>query len=124
MHIEQFVEYCSHKAGVEETFPFDENTLVLKVMGKMFALCNIVEEPMRINLKCDPERAILLREEHEEIIPGFHMNKKHWNTILVGGGLLDQSIIYELIDHSYDLVVKGLTKKLRVELEKLNADQS
>lgn len=119
MHIEQFVEYCLQKAGVAESFPFDQDTLVLKVMGKMFAVCNIEKEPFQINLKCDPERALQLREEHEEITPGWHMNKKHWNTVVVGEGLLEQSLILELIDHSYELVAKGLTKKLKEELATL-----
>lgn len=119
MDLNSFLEYNAHKKGVEETFPFNETTLVLKVMGKMYALTNIHEIPMRINLKCDPNRSIELRENHPEIIPGFHMNKKHWNTIIVGEGNLDQKLIYELIDHSYELVVKSLTKAKREELSQL-----
>jgi len=120
MQLEQFIEYCVTKPGVEETFPFDQNTLVMKVMGKMWAATNIEDHPFRINLKCDPERAVELRDEHEEIIPGWHMNKKHWNTVIAGEGMLQQSLILELIDHSYDLVVSGLTKAKKAELKKLS----
>ncbi len=122
MQLEEFIAYSTVKAGVEETFPFDETTLVLKVMGKMFALAGINADPFRINLKCDPERATELREEHEEITPGYHMSKKHWNTVVVGEGMLDQSLILELIDHSYDLVVKGLTKAKKEELAILKSE--
>jgi predicted DNA-binding protein (MmcQ/YjbR family) len=110
MDLDTLLAYISTKLGVEETFPFDEKTLVWKVMGKMFALSNITEEVLRVNLKCDPDRSIELREEHSEVIPGWHMNKKHWNTVIIGEGGLDQSLILGLIDHSYELVVKSLTK--------------
>lgn len=116
MNIEEFREYCLIKAGTEDCFPFDENTLVFKVIGKMFALTNVSWENFSINLKCDPERAIQLREEYEEIIPGYHMSKKHWNTIDMQGMLSDK-LVCELIDHSYDLVVKSLTKANRALLE-------
>ena len=112
MDIESFHAYCLSKKGVEETFPFDENTLVFKVMGKMFALTNLKAEVFRVNLKCDPEKAVELREEHPAIIPGWHMNKKHWNTVYFEEGLED-TLLIELINHSYDLVVKGLKKKDR-----------
>ena len=123
MYIDEFVEYCLSKPGVEESFPFDEDTLVMKVMGKMWALTSLTDQPFRINLKCDPERAVQLREEHEEIIPGWHMNKKHWNTVIVGAGMLEQSLILELIDHSYTLVIKGLTKAKKQELEQMKANE-
>jgi len=116
MHIEQLLEYCSGKAGVTEGFPFDKDTLVLKVMGKMWAVTSLSDEPFRVNLKCDPEWAIELRDEHEEIKPGWHMNKKHWNTVIIGAGTLELSLIHKLIDHSYELVVKGLTKAKKAEL--------
>ena len=119
MDLDGLIAYTSPKSGVEETFPFDEKTLVWKVMGKMFALSNITEEILRINLKCDPEKAIELREEHTEIIPGWHMNKKHWNTVIIGEGGLEQSLILSLIDHSYELVVKSLTKAKKEELAEL-----
>ena len=119
MDLDGLISYNATKAGVEETFPFDEDTLVFKVMGKMFALASITDQPFRINLKCDPEWAIELRDEHQEITPGWHMNKKHWNTVVVGEGSLDQSLILKMIDHSYDLVVKSLTKAKKMELEEL-----
>ena len=119
MDLDTLIAYISPKIGVEETFPFDEKTLVWKVMGKMFALSNITEEVLRVNLKCDPERSIELREEYPEIIPGYHMNKKHWNTVIIGEGGLEQSLILGLIDHSYELVVKSLTKAKKEELAEL-----
>ncbi len=119
MDLDGLMSYNATKAGVEETFPFDEDTLVFKVMGKMFAATSITDQPFRVNLKCDPEWAIELRDEHEEIIPGWHMNKKHWNTVVIGEGNLEQSLILKMIDHSYDLVVKSLTKAKKLELEEL-----
>jgi len=114
MNIEELREYCLSKKGVGEDFPFDETTLVFKVMNKMFALTDI-EKPLSVNLKCDPEIAIGLRESFTAVQPGFHMSKKHWNTIYIDGSI-DDKLIYKWIDDSYDLVVKGLTKKLREEL--------
>lgn len=121
MHIESFRDYCLAKAGVEETFPFDEVTLVFKVMGKMFALTGLDREGFTVNLKADPEQSIIWRDEYSEVQPGFHMSKKHWNTVDMEG-TLDESFILKLIDHSYDMVVKGLTKKLKAELEVLKAN--
>ncbi|MEM8526959.1 MAG: MmcQ/YjbR family DNA-binding protein [Bacteroidota bacterium] len=118
MHIEEFREYCLSKKGVEETFPFDEATLVFKVMGKMFALTGLERIPFQVNLKCDPNRAIELREEYEDVQPGWHANKKHWNTVIFEGDL-EEKLLLELIDHSYDLVVKGLRKKDREFLRSL-----
>jgi len=115
MNIEEFRTYCLSKKHVTESFPFDESTLVFKVGGKMFALSGLEHKPTTVNLKCDPERAIELRAAHEDIIEGFHMSKKHWNTLKIEGGLRADLII-ELIDHSYDLVVKGMTKKQQNEL--------
>lgn len=113
MNIEEFRLFCLSKPSVTESFPFDDKTLVFKVANKMFALCSLESESLTVNLKCDPERAIQLREEFGElIIPGFHMNKKHWNTVSIDNGL-DQNLVVELINHSYDLVVKSLPKKLR-----------
>lgn len=114
MDIESFRDYCLSKSGVTETFPFDENTLVFKVLDKMFALTD-VDLFVSINLKCDPERAIELREQFDGITPGYHMNKKHWNTILTNGSV-PENLLIELIDHSYDLVVKSLPKKLQQKL--------
>jgi len=115
MHIEEFRTYCLSKPGVTESFPFDEVTLVFKVMSKMFALTGLGKEQFTVNLKCDPERALDLREEYSEIQPGYHMSKKHWNTIDFEGSLNDDFLV-ELIDHSYDLVVKKLKKSEREEL--------
>ena len=114
MNIELFREYCLSKKGVEETLPFGEDTLVYKVMGKMFALTSF-SEPDRCNLKCSPDYALDLRAEYSAVIPGYHMNKSHWNTIFFNQDLPDK-LILELINHSYDLVVNGLTKTLKNEL--------
>ncbi len=116
MDIEDIREYCMQKKGTKEEFPFDEVTLVFKVMEKMYALTGL-DRNLALTLKCDPERAIILREENESIIPAFHMNKKHWNTVIVSGVKAD--LLKELIDHSYDLVVLGMTKKQRKELSEL-----
>ena len=118
MHIEAFREFCLSKKGTEETFPFGDTTLVFKVMGKAFALTGLDNEKFEVNLKCDPDYAIELREQYADVRPGFHMNKKHWNTVHFEGELSDQLLI-ELTNHSYDLVVKGLRKKDREFLENL-----
>ncbi len=118
MNYEDLQQYCSSKKGVTEEFPFDESTLVFKVMGKAFALSGLNEVEARVNLKCDPDKAIELREEYSDIIPGFHMNKKHWNTVYIERELSDV-LIKELIDHSYELVVNKLTRKVKEELELL-----
>ena len=115
MNIEEFREYCMMKPGVTEVFPFDETTLVFKVMGKMFALTNL-EGDWSLNLKCDPIRAIELREMYPAIQPGYHMNKALWNTVMMDGSL-SRKLILELIDHSYQLVVDKLPLKLRQELK-------
>lgn len=118
MDIEQFREYCLGKKGVTEEFPFDEVTLVMKVMGKMFALTGLDNERFTVNLKCDPDYALELREQYEEIVPGWHMNKTHWNTVDFEGNL-EPSLLRQLTDHSYELVVKGLKKSVRAELDAL-----
>lgn len=121
MNIEQLHHYCMAKKGVTEHFPFDKVTLVFKVMGKMFALAGLnhwEQGETEVNLKCDPEWSQELRGEYDGINPGFHMNKKHWNTVTLNADVSDQ-FAFELIDHSYDLVVKGLTKKLKEELKNL-----
>ena len=105
MNVEELREYCISKPHVTESFPFDQTTLVFKVGGKMFALTGLEKFPPSINLKCNPEYAIELREQYEVIQPGFHMNKKHWNTISYQENLPTQ-LLKELIDHSYELVVK------------------
>ncbi len=114
MNIEVLREYCISKKAVTESFPFDEETLVFKVMNKMFLLTNINKE-LSMNVKCDPERAIELREQYSSVLPGWHMNKKHWNTVDIDGSISDYQL-KEWIDHSYDLIVASLTKKLQNEL--------
>ena len=119
MDIESFRSYCLNKPGVEETFPFDEETLVFKVLGKMFALTGLEHEVFRVNLKCDPDRSLELREEYpDDIYPGYHMSKKHWNTVVFESDL-PNALLLELIDHSYDLVVAKMTKKNKAILETL-----
>ena len=116
MNIEEIREYCLSKRGVTEDFPFDEETLVLKVLGKMFALISLKKIPLQINLKCDPEQAVELREKYESVLPGYHMNKKHWNTIIVDGTLRNK-LIFRWIDDSYNLAVKGLGKTEKEKLQ-------
>lgn len=111
MYLDEFRNYCLALPGVTECFPFDENTLVYKVENKVFALTD-VELFDSINLKCDPGRAVELRESSDAIQPGYHMNKKHWNTILLDGSLSD-TFIRELIEHSYELVFQKLPRKVR-----------
>ena len=118
MNIEEFRQYCLRKKKVMECFPFDDKTLVFKVAGKMFALAGLDQYPAKINLKCDSEKSIALREEFIDINPGFHMNKKHWNTIDLDWRA-DDELINAWIDHSYDLVSASLTKKLKEELASL-----
>jgi len=109
MNIEELRNYCISKKGVEETLPFGPETLVFKVMGKAFLLTGIDSRPLQFNVKCDPEKAIALREQHDCVLPGYHMNKKHWNTVIADGSVTDKKL-QEWIDHSYELVVKGLSK--------------
>ncbi len=109
MNIESFQQYCLTKKGTTEDFPFGPDTMCLKVMGKIFAITGLDAVPFKVNLKCDPDYAIELREQHPEIYPGWHMNKKHWNTVEFEGGL-DAKLLRHLIDHSYDLVVSSLKK--------------
>lgn len=118
MNLETYYEYCISKKGVTEHFPFDEETLVFKVGGKMFALSSLNEWEKgnpSVNLKCNPEYAEELRAEYDDIKPGWHMSKIHWNTIEINREVPD-SLIKELIDHSYDLVFKSLTKKVQLEV--------
>ncbi|MEM1359495.1 MAG: MmcQ/YjbR family DNA-binding protein [Bacteroidota bacterium] len=115
MYLDELREYCLSKPATSEGLPFGPDTLVFKVAGKMFAITGLDEVDLRVNLKCDPERAIQLRERHEEIKPGWHMNKKHWNTVYLGDGDLSDEFVRELIDHSYALVAKSLTKKAKAE---------
>lgn len=114
MNVEEVRQICIAKRGVTEGFPFDETTLVIKVGGKIFALISLDRVPS-VNLKCDPERAIDLRERFSDITPGYHMNKKHWNTVMLEGDLHD-SLIVELIGHSYELVLASLPGKVQEEV--------
>ena len=116
MHIEAFRAYCIAKQGVTEGFPFGEDVLVFKVMGKIFAISALDRHPPQANLKCDPERAIDLRERYDgRILPGYHMNKAMWNTIYLEQ--LPEKLIKELTDHSYELIVASLPKKAREALQ-------
>lgn len=110
MHVEKLREYCLSKRAVTESTPFDDVTLVFKVAGKMFAIIPLDETKLSITLKCDPEKAISLREKYPSVKPGYHTSKKHWNTISVDGSV-DKSLLLEWIDHSWDMVVLGLNKK-------------
>lgn len=121
MNIQQFYEFCLSKKGVTEHFPFDEETLVFKVGGKMFCLTSLNEWEKgtpSLNLKCNPERAEELRAEYEAIIPGWHMSKIHWNTVAFNSDVSDK-MMCELINHSYELVYNSLTKKNQKEIDEL-----
>jgi len=118
MTITDFYDFCLSKKGVTEHFPFDEDTLVFKVGGKMFALSSLngwEKGSPSINLKCDQERALELRAQYDGIVPGFHMSKTHWNTVTVKGDV-PAKLLRELISHSYELVFSSLTKKLQAEI--------
>ncbi|MBU2949972.1 MmcQ/YjbR family DNA-binding protein [Tamlana agarivorans] len=122
MDIEQIRSYCLNKKGVTEEFPFDEHTLVFKVLGKMYALISLKkweEGEAAINLKANPEYAIELRETYHNIRAGYHMNKKHWNTVYLQETELHPDLVKSLIDHSYKMVVQGMTKKMQSKLEEL-----
>jgi predicted DNA-binding protein (MmcQ/YjbR family) len=109
MDLAQFREYCLSKPRATESTPFGPDVLVFKVGGKMFALAALDDVPTSVNLKCDPDLALELRDRYEQITPGYHMNKKHWNTVGIEGGIPDLEV-RKMIDHSYDLVAKGLPK--------------
>ncbi|MDP4184361.1 MAG: MmcQ/YjbR family DNA-binding protein [Bacteroidota bacterium] len=117
MNIEILRDYCISLKGVTEEFPFDETTLVFKVGGKMFLLTDL-EGDLRINIKCDPEKAITLRETYPWVIPGYHMNKKHWNTVMIDGSISDPQII-QWINDSYQLVFLSLPLKKQNEIRLL-----
>jgi predicted DNA-binding protein (MmcQ/YjbR family) len=114
LNIEELRDYCLQKPGTTEGLPFGDDTLVFKVGEKLFLLAGI-KSGDRFNVKCDPERAIELRERYTEVQPGYHMNKKLWNTVYMNGSLT-QKQLYEMIDHSYDLVLKGLPKKIQEQI--------
>jgi predicted DNA-binding protein (MmcQ/YjbR family) len=112
MNIEQFREYALSKPATSEDFPFGPDTLVLRVAGKIFAITGLDSDRFTVNLKCEPDYALELREQHPEVIPGWHMNKKHWNTVDFEGAL-DERLLRSLIDHSYEQVLKSLKKAER-----------
>ncbi|WP_418604652.1 MmcQ/YjbR family DNA-binding protein [Hwangdonia sp.] len=119
MNIEQLRNYCLSKKGTSEGFPFDDNVLVFKVLGKMFVLTGLdswEKGEAAINLKADPDYSEELRAEFSSIRPGYHMSKKHWNTVYIDEGELETKLVLKLIDHSYEMVVKTLPKKLRDNL--------
>ncbi len=112
INLEILRKYCSQKRGVTEDFPFDDETMVIKVGRKMFLLVNITRKPLHMNLKCDPLVAEGLRDRYKSVLPGYHMNKRHWNTIILDGTVPD-NVICSMIDDSYDLVYSGLKKSER-----------
>ncbi len=118
MNIEELREYCISKKGVTESFPFGEETLVFKVVNKVFLLTGIDSNPIEFNVKCDPEKAIELREDYSCVRPGYHMNKQHWNTIVADGSVSDK-LLEEWISDSYDLICAKLTKKEKQELAEM-----
>jgi len=105
MDLPDLISHCLSKPGAEESTPFGPDTLVYKVDGKIFAITSPDDFPPRVNLKCDPERAIELRDRYESILPGYHMNKRHWNTVVLDGSVPSE-LVRELVDHSYQLVAK------------------
>lgn len=115
MDIEQLRDYCIAMPAVTEEFPFGEETLVFKVKGKIFLLCGLDNSPLQFNVKCDPVYAEELREQYDAVKPGYHMNKKHWNTVIVNG-TLSLKLLHQMITDSYNLVVKSLPKKERESL--------
>jgi predicted DNA-binding protein (MmcQ/YjbR family) len=112
MNLESFREYCLEKSGAIETTPFGPDNIVFKVEGKMFALAALDEVPPSVNLKCDPDAALELRDRYEQVRPGYHMNKKHWNTVVLDG-VIPEREIRKMIDHSYELVVRSLPRAKR-----------
>lgn len=116
MNIEALRSFCLSLKGAKEGMPFDDKTLVFSVQGKMFCATSI-DDYHSINVKCNPEKAILLREQYEDVMPGYHMNKKHWNSVSVNGEI-SIKLLEEWITHSYNLVVSSLPKKIQQEMEK------
>jgi predicted DNA-binding protein (MmcQ/YjbR family) len=115
LNVEDFRHYCLTKPGTSEDLPFDDVTLTFKVGSKIFAITGLDNEVFEVNLKCDPDLAIQLREKYEGVRPGFHMNKKHWNTVNFESAISDTDLL-KMVDHSYDLVFQGLPKKIRQEI--------
>lgn len=118
MNFDELREYCLSKKNTTEDYPFDENTPCFRVAGKIYAITSF-KFPLSVNLKCDPELAADLRERYGDVLPGYHMNKKHWNTVNFNGRISNKEL-QNMVDHSYELVVKSLNKKLREQLNKTN----
>jgi predicted DNA-binding protein (MmcQ/YjbR family) len=123
MDLAQFREYCLSKPHATEGTPFGPDVLVFKVGGKMFALAALDEVPTTVNLKCDPDWALELRDRYEQVRPGYHMNKKHWNTVEIDGGV-PEAELRKIIDHSYELVIKSLPKAARASQRRKRASRS
>ena len=123
MDLAQFRDYCLTKHGASEETPFGPDVLVFKVSGKMFALAALDEMPTTVNLKCDPDWALDLRDRYEQVTPGYHMNKKHWNTVEIDTGIPDTDL-RRMIDHSYELVVKSLPKAAQANQRRLRGVRS
>lgn len=123
MDAAEFREYCLTKAGATEGTPFGPDVLVFKVGGKMFALAVLDEVPTTVNLKCEPDLALDLRDRYEQVRPGYHMNKKHWNTIEIEGGIPVVEL-RRMIDHSYELVVNNLPRAARLNQQRKRASRS
>ena len=115
MDLEEFREYCLSKVAATESMPFGEGVLVFKVAGKIFALAALDEIPATVNLKCDPDLALELRDRYEQVQPGYHMNKRHWNTLEIDSGI-PEAELRKMIEHSYDLIVRALPKAQRAKL--------
>ncbi|TDE15534.1 MmcQ/YjbR family DNA-binding protein [Dyadobacter psychrotolerans] len=122
MNLDTLRDYCLELPGVTEELPFGPDTLVFKVMGKMFLLTSLDDSPLSFNVKCDPEKAEELRTEYEDVLPGYHMSKKHWNTVKVTGSIPGE-LLFGWVKDSYELVANSLTKALKLELEKLKSGQ-
>ena len=117
MDLAAFREFCLSKTAATESTPFGDDVLVFKVAGKIFALAAVDEFPTTVNLKCDPDLALELRDRYEQVQPGYHMNKKHWNTVEIDSGIPDTEL-RKMIDHSYELVVQSLPKVVREKLQR------
>ena len=123
MDAAEFREYCLSKPGATEGTPFGPDVLVFKVGGKMFALTSLDEVPTTVNLKCDPDLALDLRDRYEQVKPGYHMNKKHWNTVEIDSGI-SSAELRKMIDHSYELVVRHLPNAAKVNQRRPRASRS
>ena len=117
MNIEEVREYCLAKIGVSEEFPFDSDTLAFKVQGKIFLLTRLTFQPFRVNLKMDADLVGEYRDKFTDVLPGYHMNKKYWNSVYFDSGTISRKVLLWMLDHSYDEVLKGLPKKARLELK-------